>query len=85
MENNHTFFNNRGCKYFPCHNKPLIDNFNCLFCFCPLYSFGDKCGGNFKFTDKGIKVCTDCHLPHTPEYYNIIMSKLKEVTNKDSG
>ena len=78
MENNHRFFNNRECKYFPCHSTPDQNSFNCLFCYCPLYSLGDKCGGNFKHTAKGVKNCTDCHLPHMPEYYDTIISKLKQ-------
>jgi Zn-finger protein len=54
-----------------------------MFCFCPLYFLNDKCGGNFKYSgEKGIKNCTDCHLPHLPEYYDTIMSKLKEEGNK---
>ena len=86
MENNHKYFINRNCKYFPCH-KILDDNdFNCMFCFCPLYSFGSECGGNFKFSgEKKIKNCIDCILPHKPEYYSIIMEKLKERNKLNHG
>ena len=77
MKNNNKFFSNRECKYFPCHTIQDGDDFNCLFCFCPLYSLGDKCGGNFTYTqDRGVKNCADCRLPHMPEYYDIIISKL---------
>ena len=80
MENNHKFFSNRACKYFPCHVKPDGEDFNCLFCFCPLYLLNERCGGYFKFSgEKRVKNCTDCHLPHLPEYYDTIMSKLKEI------
>ena len=83
MENSHKFFSNKECKYFPCHKMPDNNNsndFNCLFCFCPLYFLGDKCGGNFKYKKvNGIKNCADCHLPHTPEYYDVIIAKLKEA------
>ena len=80
MENSNRFFSNKDCKYFPCHSMPDKKEFNCLFCFCPLYSLGDKCGGNFKFGgEKNVKTCINCHLPHTPEYYDIVMSKLKEA------
>ena len=27
-------FENRECKYYPCHET---DNINCLFCYCPLF------------------------------------------------
>ena len=77
--NSHRFFSNTGCKYFPCHDtEGSPDEFNCLFCFCPLYAMGDKCGGKFTFDDKGIKCCMDCDLPHKPEYYDIVIGKLKE-------
>jgi len=80
MRNSHKFFSNQECKYFPCHTMPDKDNFNCLYCYCPLYSLEDKCGGNFKYKDsKSGKTCIDCHLPHMPEYYDTIVSKLREV------
>jgi Zn-finger protein len=82
-ENSYKFFSNRECKYFPCHTAPDCGDFNCLFCYCPLYSLGTQCGGNFIYSgEKMIKNCTDCHLPHLPEYYDTIVSKLKEAGNK---
>ena len=79
MKNDHTFFCNRDCKYFPCHAAPDADSFNCLFCYCPLYYLSGGCGGNFKFDGEDkVKNCTDCHLPHLPEYYDVIIAKLKE-------
>ena len=86
MKNSHKFFSNRECKYFPCHTAPDDNNFNCLFCYCPLYSLGEKCGGNFKYKGvKNIKDCIGCHLPHLPEYYDTILSMLKETGKKDDG
>lgn len=79
MKNSYSFYNNHQCQYFPCHKVDDKDNFNCLFCFCPLYSLGDKCGGDFCYTDKGIKDCSNCVIPHSPESYYYIMDKLKEV------
>ena len=52
------------------------DGFNCLFCYCPLYHLGD-CSGNYSFTDKGVKDCSDCTLPHKASNYQYIMDKLK--------
>lgn len=37
--------------------------FNCLFCFCPLYLKGAECGGNFRYTEKGVKDCSQCMFP----------------------
>ena len=58
------FFQNRACEYFPCHKGVADEDFNCLFCYCPLYLLGDECGGNF-----------DCTLPHCREGYAHVMNK----------
>ncbi|QKF06870.1 cobalamin biosynthesis protein CbiD [Berryella wangjianweii] len=58
------FFTHTACPYFPCHQGLEPERFNCLFCFCPLYALGDRCGGNFTYTESGVKVCTNCVLPH---------------------
>ena len=76
MENNHRYFKNHNCKYFPCHPQPSGSEFNCLFCYCPLYGLGDKCGGDFEYAGN-IKACMGCRFPHIPENYDIIISKLK--------
>lgn len=78
-ENNHRFFNNRDCGYFPCHQAPAPERFNCLFCYCPLYVLGKRCGGNFRYNEKGIKVCTDCAFPHVPENYDKIVARFPEI------
>ena len=78
MENSHRFFENKDCRYFPCH-KGLKD-FNCLFCYCPMY-FKEKCLGKPEYKEvrgKVIKVCTNCCFPHVPEHYDDIMTFLKE-------
>ena len=46
MKNGFSFFRNVECEYFPCHKVDNSDNFNCLFCYCPLYLV-ENCGGNF--------------------------------------
>lgn len=79
MKNSHSYFQNKECEYFPCHH--LKGNFfNCLFCYCPLYSMGDKCGGNFKYTENGIKDCSMCVLPHCEGGYLHILSKISETS-----
>ena len=47
---NYKFFQHRECEFFPCHKTEDEENFNCLFCYCPLYALGENCGGNFKYT-----------------------------------
>ncbi|MFV0503302.1 MAG: cysteine-rich small domain-containing protein [Lachnospirales bacterium] len=78
MKNSYRFFNNKDCKYFPCHKTNNIDEFNCLFCFCPLHYLGENCGGNFKYLKGNIKDCSSCMLPHQPNFYDIAMKKLRD-------
>ena len=82
MNQNYKFFNHKDCEYFPCHKTNDPDNFNCLFCYCPLYTLGDKCGGNFRYTESGIKDCTECMLPHKRENYGYIIGKYGEIMEK---
>ena len=79
MKNNYTYFKNAECEYFPCH-KTEGENFNCLFCYCPLYPLGDKCGGNFIYTEDGIKNCSNCLVPHGENGYSYVISKFSEVS-----
>ena len=75
----YSFFAHKNCEYFPCHETKDLENFNCLFCYCPLYALRSKCGGNFKYTDNGIKDCSACLLPHKRKNYGYIMSKYNEI------
>ena len=76
---NYDFFQHRECEYFPCHKGADPEKFSCLFCYCPLYALGDKCGGNFTYTDGGIKDCSGCLIPHRRENYLKVMEKLDAV------
>lgn len=76
---NYAFFQNRECEYFPCHKTNDPDNFNCLFCYCPLYALGKRCGGNFRYTEDGIKDCGGCLIPHVRGNYERITSRYKEI------
>lgn len=79
----YSYFCNRECEYFPCHKTEDEENFNCLFCFCPLYSLGDQCGGNFVYLENGIKDCSNCMVPHKRENYGRILQKQTEHLQKD--
>ena len=72
------YYENRDCEYFPCH-AGAGEEFNCLFCYCPLYALGENCGGNFVYLENGIKDCSRCLKPHCPENYDKIMEKMGEV------
>ena len=73
------FNQNRECEYFPCHQGADPETFSCLFCYCPLYALGEKCGGNFKYTKDGIKDCSGCLLPHRRENFGYMMEKMKLI------
>ena len=81
------FFQNQACEYFPCHETADIKQFNCLFCYCPLYVLGKHCGGNPVFQKNGIKDCSKCILPHRPEQYGYIVEQFQRITDqmKTSG
>lgn len=73
------FCQNRQCEFFPCHKGMKEEDFNCLFCYCPLYTLGDRCGGNFTYLDNSIKDCSSCLMPHRRENYDRIMEKMGAV------
>lgn len=76
----YAFFQNTECEYFPCHRTDRPEDFNCLFCYCPLYALGRKCGGSYRYTGKGIKDCTACSIPHQRENYGRITGRFREVS-----
>lgn len=79
MENSYRFYNNKDCTYLPCHKVKNVDEFNCMFCFCPLY-FLEECGGNYIFK-YGIKDCSNCLIPHGPRGYDYINQKIMEIND----
>ena len=76
---NYDFFQNKECEYFPCHNGAAPEKFSCLFCYCPLYALGDRCGGNFTYTKDGIKDCSGCLRPHRRENYTAICQGMEAI------
>ena len=84
MKNSHCFFENKECKYFPCHEG--VDDFNCLFCYCPLYHL-ENCPGNPIYKekeDRKMKVCKNCTFPHKPENYDVVVGRIKTVLKEHS-
>ena len=61
-------FSHLNCEFFPCHTgvENPEQNFNCLFCYCPLAWL--QCPGPYEvFTDSSgnkRKDCTACKLNH---------------------
>jgi len=64
LPNSSSFFRNVSCAYFPCHEGVDEREFNCLFCYCPLYALGPACGGDFSYTASGVKDCSGCTRLH---------------------
>ncbi|WP_027869958.1 cysteine-rich small domain-containing protein [Eubacterium sp. AB3007] len=73
------FFQHRECEFFPCHKTNDPDTFNCLFCYCPLYALGTKCGGNYKITDNGVKDCSGCIFPHVKGNYDKVNARFQDI------
>ena len=71
----YSYFSHKKCEFFPCHKNADPDDFNCLFCYCPLYLLGDECGGNFEYLPNGIKNCDNCTVPHCKNGYAHVMEK----------
>ena len=82
---NSRYFSNKDCEYFPCHAGADAENFNCLFCYCPLYALGAECGGDFRILDNGVKDCSDCLFPHLPENYEHICADFGKICHKEDA
>ena len=85
LEASYRYFENRACKYYPCHAG--IEEMNCLFCYCPLYAL-ENCPGTPRFIERDgrrIKDCTTCTFPHVPEHYEKVNAVLRERKARDGG
>ena len=78
-DKHYAFMQNRACEYFPCHEGIPEKDFNCLFCFCPLYALGEACGGDCSYTEAGVKDCTGCIFPHIRENYPKVTARFPEL------
>ena len=76
-----SFFQNRACPYFPCHEGLPLEDFNCMMCYCPLYLLGDGCGGDFVYLEDGIKSCVSCTRPHDPDRWDEMMKMCGKVVS----
>jgi len=81
MEEHYKFFSNEKCEFYPCHKIGDNKKMNCLFCYCPLYALKEKCGGNFRYMEDGIKDCSDCFIPHSEKGYDYIMERISQLIN----
>ena len=74
-----SFFQNTECEFFPCHSGVPREEFNCLFCYCPLYALGEACGGGFQMLPDGVKSCVNCSFPHWRAHYGAVLSRFPEI------
>ena len=79
QENKYSFFSHTSCEYYPCHKDVAPEDFNCLFCYCPLYALGKECGGNFVLLENGVKDCSGCTIPHRKENYGWITEHFQQI------
>ena len=72
------YFNHQQCEYYPCHKGLEDKQFNCMFCYCPLYRVDCPGNPNYIVGQNGTKIkdCSSCVFPHIPENYNVIMEYL---------
>lgn len=85
-DSNYSFFQHKDCEFFPCHKTEKPEDFNCLFCYCPLYTLGSACGGNCQWLPDGTKDCSACLAPPGRGSYSYVISKfalLSELAKKN--
>ena len=76
---NYSFFSHKECEFFPCHEGVAPEEFNCLFCYCPLYALGEQCGGNYVYLENGAKDCSGCTVPHRKKNYDYISGQYEKI------
>ena len=79
---NYSFFQHTDCEYFPCHTDLDPSEFNCLFCYCPLYCLGEDCGGQYHYSKNGIKDCSDCTFPHKKDHYDAVIARFPDIRKR---
>ena len=81
----YSFVQNKNCEFFPCHAAAHPEDFNCLFCYCPLYVLGSGCGGNFKWLENGTKDCSGCMVPHGRKSYSYVTAHWNRISEIAKG
>jgi Zn-finger protein len=79
QDKHYAFTQNRQCEHFPCHAGADRESFNCLFCYCPLYALGKRCGGKFRYLENGFKDCSRCTFPHERENYGAVLERYGDI------
>ena len=73
-------------NYFPHISAGLVQAFDRAIFATPyslelpqLKALGDRCGGGFQYTEKGVKDCTKCLFPHRRENYPQVVERFGEI------
>jgi len=66
-------YTNKECEFFPCHKGIKDEEFNCMFCYCPLYFI--ECPVNVPLLSNGLKDCMECTVTHRGKRAWIIVRK----------
>lgn len=65
------FFQNTECEFYPCISGIDPKDFNCKFCYCPLYYLPIDCEGTYTLgigeSLPSLKDCSNCKIPHNGE------------------
>lgn len=59
----YSYFSHKNCEFFPCHKGADPENFNCLFCYCPLYALGINAAGISATTKKASRTALTASFP----------------------
>ena len=71
----------RKCKYFPCHERVAEREFDCMWCYCPLYEI--DCAGRYEIVGKDmVKDCTNCIMPHAKEGIKYILRRINQFFDR---
>ena len=73
------FFKISSASSSPVIRTPIRSPSAVCFVTVPFTLWGDRCGGNFRYTENGIKDCTLCLRPHIRENYLKILEKMPEI------
>lgn len=76
-ENDFNYFQNVDCRFFPCHDTVPKADFNCLFCYCPLYHYAD-CGGTYRISEHNVKDCSKCTRNHDKDSWKYVVGRLRQ-------
>jgi Zn-finger protein len=78
----------KDCNYYPCHDGIIEEEYQCEFCFCPIYPCNiEKTGGKIISGRDGSQIwdCSDCIIVHEKENFNKIKKGLHNIIQEISN